>query len=261
MKGVVYDMEGKEVGEIELGMAFSTPIRPDIIARAVIAERANARQPYGTDPLAGKRTSAHYHGLRRYRWTMMNREMARMARIHHQGWLDWTARFVPQAVKGRPAHPPKVEKVLTKKINKKEALFALLSAAAASANSEAVAARHIIDGVRLPIIVTDDIEKATTADIIALLKKLGLSKELQRCKRKKVRAGRGKSRGRAKTKKGPLLIVAQDRGIGKIKALDVVTINKLSVCQLAPGAMPGRLCIWSRSAVEKLKELAKKYEK
>jgi large subunit ribosomal protein L4e len=243
MKSKIYDINGMEAGQIELGELFSIPVRLDIIKRAVIAEYV--RQPYGRDVLAGKRTSAHYHSLRRYRWTMMNREMARMARIHHQGYLDWTARFVPQAVKGRAAHPPKVEKIWTKKINKKEKLLALLSAISATADPKFVAGRgHIIDGIKLPLIVKDDIEKiSTTSDIIAILEKIGLGAELKRCK------------------KGPLIVVKEDKGIGKIKAIDAVTINRLHVGQLAPGALPGRLCIWSTSAIEELKKLHAKLRK
>ena len=49
--------------------------------------------------------------------------------------------FVPQAVGGRRAHPPKVEKILFERINRKERLKALASAIAASAKAEIVAGR------------------------------------------------------------------------------------------------------------------------
>ena len=261
MKVVVYDLKGQEAGHIDLGQAFSMPVRTDIIIRAVIAEQASARQPYGVNPLAGKRTSAHYHGLRRYRWSMMNKEMARMSRIHHQGYLDYTARFVPQAIKGRPAHPPKVEKVWAKKMNKKEILFAILAGAAATMDAKAVAKRgHIINGSKLPIVVKDDIEKISkTSEILAFLEKIGLGSEIERCKCANKRAGRGKSRGRStKAKVGPLIVVKSDKGIGKIKAIDVSTVNRLMVSQLASGGLPGRLCIWSTSAAEEMKKLYSK---
>ena len=90
----VYDLEGKEVEEVKLPKVFSYAYRPDIIKKAVLASQANRRQPYGLDPLAGKRTSAHYHGKRKYRWTMMNKEMARISRIHGKvGYLNFVARF------------------------------------------------------------------------------------------------------------------------------------------------------------------------
>src|SRR3989338_4855614 len=108
----IYDTTGNPLEEIKLPGVFSTPYRPDVIKRAVLAEQSAKRQPYGADPLSGKRTSAHYHGKRKYRWAMMNKEMARMSRIHGKvGSLHFTARFAPQAVKGRQAHPPKAEKI------------------------------------------------------------------------------------------------------------------------------------------------------
>ena len=53
MKAKLYDLDGKEAGEIELPAVFSTPFRPDVIKRAVLAQQSAGRQPYGTDPLAG----------------------------------------------------------------------------------------------------------------------------------------------------------------------------------------------------------------
>ncbi|RLJ08129.1 MAG: 50S ribosomal protein L4, partial [Candidatus Aenigmatarchaeota archaeon] len=141
MKVPVYSLAGKELKKIDISRLFQLEPRDDVIRKAVRAELLSSRQPYGRDPLAGKRTSAHYHGRRHYRWTMMNREMARMKRIHHQGLLEWTARFVPQAVKGRLAHPPKAEKNLKKKVNKKEKLLAIFSALSASASPDLVLQR------------------------------------------------------------------------------------------------------------------------
>ncbi len=119
MQTSIYDIKGKVKGKITIPKIFSVAVRKDLIEKAVLAERSRKRQPYGSDPLAGKRTSAHYHGRRSIRWSMMNREMARTKRIHNQGGLNYTARFVPQATKGRKAHPPKAEKKWKLKINKK----------------------------------------------------------------------------------------------------------------------------------------------
>mgnify|MGYP001598407987 CR=1 FL=1 len=120
MKVKVYDLEGNAVGDVELPKVFSTSYRPDVIKRAVLAQQSAKRQPYGTDPLAGLRSSAHYHGSRHYRYAMMNKEMSRMPRIHGKvGYMAWRGRVAPQTVKGRRAHPPKAEKNWEKKINKK----------------------------------------------------------------------------------------------------------------------------------------------
>jgi large subunit ribosomal protein L4e len=200
MKANVYDMAGKKVEEIGLPKLFGTLFRPDVIRRAVLVQQSNARQSYGSDPLAGKRTSAHYHGSRHYRFTMMNKETSRMPRIHGKsaGSYSFRARFAPHAVKGRRAHPPKAEKIWERGINEKEKKLAVMSALAASANMELVLKRGHKTEVS-PIIITDDFESsAKTRDIISALAKI-IPKELERCGKKKVRAGKGKARGTEET--------------------------------------------------------------
>jgi large subunit ribosomal protein L4e len=263
MKVSVFNLQGKKVGKIELPEVFNEEYRPDLIKRAVLAIRSKKRQPYGTDILAGLRTSAHYHGRRGIRYTMMNRELARMPRVHGDTapGLFFRARKVPQAVKGRPAHPPKVEKVWEEKINKKERRKAIKSAIAATAMKEVVKERgHKIDKLEeLPIIVTDDIEKVSkTKDLEKFLINIGLEEEIKRIKKKKVRAGKGKMRGRRYKKKiGPLIVISKDEGIGKaaknLPGINVCRVENLNAEYLAPGAMPGRLTIWSRSSIEKLR--------
>lgn len=258
----VYDLNGKAIDKIEVPEVFYTPVREDLILRAVLASQSKRRQPYGTDITAGMKTSAHYHGRRRIRWTMMGREMARMSRLHGKipGYLMYRARKVPQAVKGRRAHPPKTEKIWVQKINKKERRLAVQSAIAATADKALVVGRgHKIAVKELPIVVSDAIEglKKTT-DVKKVLEAIGLAEELKRVKRKKIRAGKGKARGRKYKKKvGPLIVIVNDKGISKaVKSMvgvDAVRVNELSAEVLAPGAMPGRVTIWSKGAIEKLK--------
>ena len=262
----VRDLQGNVVGEIDLPSVFQTEIREDLIKRAVLAEQSWNRQPYGTDKLAGKRTSAHYHGRRRSRYAMICREMARIPRIHGRGAeytpLYMEARVVPQARKGRRAHPPKVEKKWAQKINKKEYKLALKSAIAACACSELVKQRgHRYDGV-VPIVVVDDFENLNkTKDVEKTLLSLGLEKELQRAKQKKIRAGRGKMRGRRYKRKKSLLIVTSSADCNVVKAarnlpgVDVASYEQLNANLLAPGAHPGRLMLITQSALKKLGEL------
>ncbi|MBI4175942.1 MAG: 50S ribosomal protein L4 [Candidatus Aenigmarchaeota archaeon] len=264
MKIPVYGLKGEEKGDIT-SHAFSNTVRKDLIIKAYLAEISKKRQAYGSDPLAGGRTSARYIGRRHKRNSMMNREMARMKRIVGMGYLNMTARFVPQAVKGRKAHPPKAEKDWSLKINKKERMKAILSAVAASGSKEMVSLRgHDIKAVKhIPLVVDDGLQDLKkTGQLMETLQQLGLEAEMERASEKSVRAGRGKMRGRRyRKKKGPLIIVRESNGIipaGKnIEGVDVVTLRELSVEMLAPGANPGRLCIWTRSAVEDLENLAK----
>jgi large subunit ribosomal protein L4e len=90
---------------------------------------------------------------------------------------------------------------------------------------------------------------------------LGVLSEILRAKEsRKVRAGKGKSRGRKmKQAVGPLIVVAENKGImqaaGNIPGVDVVAVADLNPEILAPGTHPGRLTIWTSNAIEKLASL------
>lgn len=258
MKAAVYGLDGKQKKSVEFKDSPGK-VNTELIKRAFWAEMSGKRQPYGADPLAGKRTSAHYHARRGIRWSHMNREMARMKRIHNQGSLNFTARFVPQARKGRKAHPPKAERVFEKKMNKKEKRRAIMEAVTASLLEEFVSRRgHVFGGLKLPIVFTDDVEKISKVkDVEKALKAVGLVKELERTSVKKAGSGKGKARGRAsKKRRGPLLVVGEDRGVGKaagnIPGVEVSTVSSLTMDALAPGGEPGRLCVWSETAIKKV---------
>ncbi len=256
----VLSIQGKPVGKIDLPNVFNEKFRPDLIKRTVLALQSHRRQPYGTDPLAGSRSSAHFHGRRRVKHGMQMRDMARAPRIHTgPPQLYFRARKIPQAVKGRKAHPPKVERDWYQKINEKEKKLALKSAIAATTNKEIVSKRgHKVDLVELPLIIEDTIQSVKkTKDVENFLLSLKLDDELKRVKMKKIRAGKGKMRGRKyRTKKGPLIVVSEDKGIGKacknIPGIDVSLVKNISVEDLAPGILAGRLTIWSKSSIEKL---------
>jgi len=261
MKVDILNLEGKSIGKIDLPEVFNEQFRPDLIKRAVLALQSQRRQPYGADKLAGLRSSAHYHGKRRQRWTMMMRDLARLPRLHATSpHLTWRARKAPQTVKGRRAHPPKVEKIWAQKINKKEMALAKRSAIAATAKKEIVKERgHRVDEVKqLPLVVRDNLQSIKkTKDVEKLLLSLGLEDELKRSKQKKVRAGKGKMRGRKyKRKIGALIVVSKDDGIMKacknLPGVNVQDVKKISVEDLAPGTMPGRLTIWSESSLKNL---------
>ena len=263
MKTTIIDIKAQKKQEITLPKVFSSEYRPDLIKRAVLAIQSHKRQPSGTDPLAGHRTSAAYHGVRTGPHHMMNTETARMKRIHGgPPNLSMTARFVAQSTKGRLAHPPKIEKIWKQKINKKERLLAIKSAIAATVLKEVVAKRgHMIDGIELPIVVEDNVQDfKKTKEVKDFLEKVGLKTEIEKSKDKKIRAGKGKMRGRKyKKKKSVLFVVTEDKGISKalknIPGSDFAIVNNLNAELLAPGTHAGRLTIWSESAIKKLGEI------
>lgn len=244
----VLDLKGEVVEEIELPKVFETEYRPDVIKRAVLAIQSHRRQPYGTNPLAGVD----------YAWENWGPGYgyARVPRLKHGS----RALVVPQAVGGRKAHPPKVQKKWAEKINKKEKRLALKSAIASTANPELVKARnHIFEG-ELPKIVVNDIESIKkTKEVIDVFKAIGVYADVERAKEtKRVRAGKGKMRGRRYVmKKSVLLVVGSDGGIIKaaknLPGVDAVLVKDLNVELLAPGCKAGRLTVWSKSAIDYLR--------
>jgi large subunit ribosomal protein L4e len=252
----VFNLEGKAVGKIDLPAVFATPLRPDVIKRAVLAMQSNRLQPQGRDLMAGKRTTAESRGTGQG-----------IARIPRRKTGGGRAAFAPGTVGGRQSHPPLSEKRIVKKIPKKEKRLALFSAIAATASKEAVARRgHSIQDVpQIPLVVTNDLEGLQkTKEAEQTLIQLGVLSEIFRVREsRKVRAGKGKSRGRKmKHGVGPVLIVAENRGIKEaaenIPGVDVALVADLNVEMLAPGTHPGRLAVWTTSAIEKLTGLQSK---
>lgn len=249
----IYDLQGKATGKITLPDVFSTPLRPDVIKRAVLAIQSSRIQPQGRDPMAGKKTTAESRGT--------GSAIARVPRVKGG---SGRAAFAPSTVKGRQPHPPRAEKIIVKNIPKKEAKLALISAIAATAQKETVALRgHKIDKVvALPLVVADAFEALTKAkEVEDAFANLGLSEDVTRVKDSRtVRAGKGKHRGRKmKQAVGPLIVVADDTPLvnaaSNVPGVEVTTVSNLNTEMLAPGTHPGRLTVWTNGAIEKLNTL------
>lgn len=263
MKLKIISSENNVIGEKDLPSQFNEILRPDLIKRAVHALQANRRQPYGASENAGKRHSAYLSKRRRaYRGTygIGQSRTPRKVMTRRGTRFFYVGAFAPQTVGGRRAHPPKAEKIWKKKINKKEKKKAIRSAIAATIVQEVVKARGHISPDNYPFIIESKIEQINkTKDLKIILKKIGLKEELTRTKKKKVRAGKGKLRGRKYKKKiGPLLVVSKECNLLKsgknIPGVDVVKVQSLNAEVLAPGAKPGRLTLWSKDAIELLEK-------
>lgn len=249
----IYSLDGSIKGEISLPSIFFEEVRPDLIRRAVISSITARIQPKGRDPMAGKRTTAESLGV--------GLDLARVPRI--KGGLR--AAFVPNVVGGRLAFPPKVEKIIHERINKKERRIALKSAIAATGIKELVIKRghKIKDGISLPVVVSDEIKNLKKAkEFRDFLSKLSLLEEIDRAKNNiKERSGKGKYRGRRWKKAKSILLVTDEinppvrLAARNFPGVDYASVNLLNVELLAPGGVPGRLTIWTESAIKKLGEI------
>ena len=256
MKAHVYSAEGEQIKELDLPPVFEEDFRPDVIRRAFLAARSARTQPWGADKMAGQRTSAlplgKGHGASRVRRVKGRRHPT-----------AGRAAFSPPNVGGRRAHPPKVEKVLRERVNKKERTLAIRSAIAATKDEKLVNSRgHVIDKVKeLPLVISDDFEKVSKSkQAREVFEKLGRWPDVERAgDSRKVRAGRGKMRGRRyRQSVGPLLVIGKDNGVVKaarnLPGVDVVSVVNLNAELLAPGGDPARLTLWTESAIKKLEK-------
>ena len=253
----VFDLQGKPKATVELPKVFETPIRPDAIKRAVVAQQSHRIQPQGRDSMAGKRTTAESMGT--------GFHLARLPRVKGSRYPKaQQAAFVTGTVGGMQAHPPRSEKKIYKEINKKEKQLAIRSAIAATADKNLVSSRgHIVNDVpSFPLVVSDDLQSfSRTSEAREFFEKIGVWRDVERVKRSRIiRAGKGKTRGRrTRHRVGPLLVINEDQGIrkavGNFLGVDVAKAEKLNAELLAPGTSPGRLTIWTLSAFNSLDNL------
>ncbi len=268
----VFDISIAQKGKVEMPDSFDSPIREDLIRRAVLSARANRRQAYGShvhggkrNPMPGMKLSVEWWGKGRGVSRIMRRTGSRRAAQspHTQG--------------GRRAHGPKVEKDWTQKMNTSEKNAARDSALAATTDVEIVSARghKFVDEIKaLPIILGDysevvdgkstkmDIEtfsaKHSTRKLVTILEGLGLGDDLSRAKNgRKVRPGKGTMRGRRyKTPKSILIVVSQKEGLARaannLPGVDCVAAKDLCAEDLAPGGDMGRLTVFTKSAIKSL---------
>jgi len=247
MNATVRDLDGEDAGELELPAVFETPHRPDLVRRAVVAAQANRKQQHGADPFAGLRTSAESPGS--------GRGMAHVPRSNNQ------ARRVPSTVGGRRAHPPKAEADPSLELNDKERKQAVRAAVAATADAEVVAERghDFDDDLELPLVVDDAFEDLVkTRSVVEFLEAVGAHEDVERAEAgRTVRAGRGTTRGRKYREPASVLFVtSSEAGPSKaarnLAGADVATAGEVNAEDLAPGAEPGRLTVWTESAVEEV---------
>jgi large subunit ribosomal protein L4e len=258
MKITTYTTTGTKEGEIELPLIFSTPFRRELIHKAWTNITSHKFQPQGRRPSAGQDVVADSND------PPTGQGVSRVARAKGGGGgRQGQGAEVASTRGGRQAHPPIVAKVIYKKLNKKENKLALCSASAATASKELVELRgHKIQGIEtFPIIVSDDIESISKAnDILKILDSLKLTQDVTRLETRKSRSGQSRLRGRSKKVGKSILFVTKDasnlsKAIGSLPGVEVRKVTDLSILDLAPGAHPIRLTVYSKSAIEEIAKI------
>jgi len=261
MEAKILDIQGKEKGSIELPSCFSQPVREDIVIK--ILEAKKSRQPYAPSPVTGKQHSAKGKIVhRRHVWKSgYGRGRSRVPKkiFSRKGsQFNWETAEVPFARGGMRAHPPKIWGIInTSKLNKKELKLAFASALSATADEKQVVKKYkSISKIKdLPFIVEGKITSLKTKEILAGLKKiLGEGLFNVAVKKKAVRAGKGKLRGRKYKRNAGMILVVGDKENLKTGMFDVQKVKSLGVNDLAQGGL-GRLTIYTENAI---KELGKK---
>lgn len=245
----VFNLEGKAAGSVKVPAVFSTPLRPDLVRKAVKVARANRRQRYGASPVAGERHSTESVGK--------GKGASRVPRLKQGS----DAALAPSNVGGRRAHPPESRHFWKLQMNVKERRLAIASAIAATSQAETVKARghKFADATQFPVVVTDDfVSSAKTAALAEALVKLGLGDDLTRAvEGTHERPGIGKLRGRRiRTPRSVLLVTADGKSPGarNIPGVEVVSARNIGAEHLAPGGDMGRLTVYTKGAIAHLTE-------
>lgn len=257
----IINKKGEKTKTISLNI--DTNLREDIFKRAVLSEQSMLKQPKGSDKMAGKKNAINLSKRRKAFRTTYGTGISRTPKkvmwsrgTRHQ----FVGAFAPNTKGGRRAHPPKQEKIITKKINKKEWLKALQIGFLASFTPEIIKEKIKHAPQNYPHILESEAEKISkTKEVEQLLINLGYKEELSRCKKKKVVSKRNK---RHKTKRGPLIVVSSQnsqllKSSKNLRGLEVTTSSNLSVRDFGMGTIPGRLVIFTEESAKIFKEKLK----
>ncbi|CEL99649.1 unnamed protein product [Vitrella brassicaformis CCMP3155] len=254
----VYDLSGESLDKtVKTPAVFGSPIRPDLVREVHRDVNKNKRQAYGVVLDAGYGSSAESWGT--------GRAVARIPRVPGGGThRSGQGAFGNMCRGGGMFNPNPTWRRWHRKVNVTKKRHAVASAVAATGVPPLVMARghRIGDIPELPLVIADKVQDvAKTKTAMEFLSKVGATNELDKVKEsKKVRAGRGKLRNRRYVlRRGPLVVYEKDNGIVRafrnIPGVELCSIDRLNLLQLAPGGTIGRFVIWTESAFSKLTPL------
>lgn len=201
----------------------------------------------------------------------LGRAVARIPRVSGSGThRAGQAAFGNMCRSGRMFAPTKIWRRWHIKVNQGQKRYATCSALAASAVTPLLMARghHIMTVSEVPCVIDSEVigsdSVVKTSNALALLRAVGAGPDLDKVKgSKKLRAGKGKLRGRRyRQRRGPLVVFNPEtdgkdliKGFRNIPGVETCPVNTLNLLQLAPGGHLGRFIIWTSSAFKALDEI------
>jgi len=207
----VFSLTGDKAGETTLPDVMTAPLRPDIVQFVHTNMAKNNRQAYAVSPWAGKQVTASSWGT--------GRAVARIPRVGGGGTSrSGQGAYGNMCRGGRMFAPTKTWRKWHRKINGTQRRYAVASALAASAVPALVMARgHKVDDVpEIPLVLDSSLESAKkTSAAKDILAAVGALADVEKAAdSKKIRAGKGKARGRRYTlRRGPLVIYKNNDGV------------------------------------------------
>lgn len=253
----VFSLSGDKSGETALPAVMTAPLRPDIVQFVHTNMNKNHRQAYAVSIRAGKQVSASSWGT--------GRAVARIPRVGGGGTSrSGQGAFGNMCRGGRMFAPTKTWRRWHKKINISQKRYAVASALAASAVPSLVMARgHVIEEVpEVPLVLETAVESTKKTSVAKdVLAAVGALDDVEKAgDSKKIRAGKGKMRGRRYVmRRGPLVIYKTNDGVEQafrnLPGVELCCVDRLNLLQLAPGGHMGRFCVWSQAALEALDEI------
>ena len=148
--------------------------------------------------------------------------------------------------------------------------FATASALAASSNAALLMARgHDVSTVpEVPLVVSStafaNAAITKTQAALGLLRKIGAGPDVDKVKlSRKMRAGKGKMRGRRfRQRRGPLVVFDPEKdgkeltkALRNLPGVESCSVHALNLLQLAPGGHLGRFIVWTSSAFAALDKI------
>ncbi len=244
--------------KVDLPKCFSGEIREDIAQKYYnLAKKVSTHSQSKT---AGRTDSNKVRHVKEKFRSHYGRGISRVPRkiFWRRGTqFFWQAAGVPGVKGGRRAHPPKGLRA-DRRMNKKERKIAVQSAIASTASKKWLTNRYdtLNDSDNLPIenfpmIIDSKLLKLKTKEFLQEVEKATGELYNIAIKKKKIRKGRGKKRGRKFRKnRGVLLVIGNDEESNQ-NIIETRKVENMGIEDLWP---LGRMAIYTTKAIEELRE-------